>query len=343
MSEPITFAEMVRGADLRRLRYFVAVAEERHFARAAARLHISAPPLSQRIRELERELGMSLFERTSRKVVLTPAGERLLVEARDVLRAMDRFDAAAAELASAPATWTVAYCHGSEDGMMRTIRAFRAEHPAVVVRADGLTSLLILDGLRAGRMAAGIIRGLVAEPGRVASMPLARVPVDHVALPPDHRLAGAEVIRVEELDGEPVLVVDRADAPTAHDEIEAYCEATGARPRWVTHAAIQVERVLDLVALGTGIGWLNSWQAERAAARADVVVRPLNPVALYDEFRVAWRAGDRSATGRRQRPRSCGLPSRPAASSRSAVVTVARCARVGETCGCTVDGVTVLT
>ena len=286
---------MVRGVDLRRLRYFVAVAEELHFGRAAARLHISAPPLSQRIRELERELGLPLFERTSRKVVLTPAGERLLVEARDVLRAMDRFEAAAAQLAPAPATWAVGYCHGSENGVMRTIRAFGVEHPDAVVRADGLTSLLILDGLRTGRLAVGILRGPVAEPGRVASVPLARVPVDHVAVPPDHRLASSPgAVEARDLDDERVLVVERSDAPTAHDEIESYCAAVGARPRWVSHAAIQVERVLDLVALGTGIGWLNSWQAERAARRDDVVVRPLRPAQLYDEFRVAWRAGDPS-------------------------------------------------
>ena len=68
----------------------------------------------------------------------------------------------------------------------------------------------------------------------------------------------------------------------------------GARPRWVTHAAVQVERVLDLVALGTGIGWLNSWQAARAS-RDDVVVRRLRPVKLYDELRIAWRTGDPSA------------------------------------------------
>jgi DNA-binding transcriptional LysR family regulator len=284
-----------RGVDLRRLRYFVAVAEELHFGRAAARLHISAPPLSQRIRELERELGLPLFVRTSRRVALTRAGERLLIDARDVLRAVDRFDTAAAELASVPTTWTVGYCHGSEDGMMRTIRAFRAEHPDAVVRPDGLTSLLILDGLRTGRLAAGILRGPVAEPGRVASVPLARVPVDHVAVPPDHRLAGHAVVHAHELDAEPVLVVERSDAPTAHDEIESYCTAMGARPRWVTHAAIQVERVLDLVALGTGIGWLNSWQATRAASRDDVVVRRLRPVKLYDELRIAWRTGDPSA------------------------------------------------
>src|SRR5262245_45850848 len=281
-----------RGVGVRRLRYFVAVAEELHFGRAPPRRPPSARPLSQRIRELERELGVVLFERTSRRVALTPAGERLLVEASAVLRAMDRFEATAAEVASAPAAWTVGYCHGSEDGMMRTIRAFRAEHPDAALRPDGLTSLLILDGLRAGRIAIGIVRGPVAEPGPLASVPLARVPVDHVAVPPDHRLARRHVDRARDLDGEPVLVVERADAPTAHDEIESYCATMGARPRWITHAAVQVERVLDLVALGTGIGWLNSWQAARGRSRPDIAVRRLRPVALHDEFRIAWRTGE---------------------------------------------------
>jgi DNA-binding transcriptional LysR family regulator len=284
-------------ADLRRLRYFVAVAEERHFGRAAQRLHLSTPPLSQRIRELERDLGLRLFERTSRKVTLTPAGERLLVEARDVLRAVERFDATAVELASAPApVLTVGYCHGSEGGMMRAIRAFRAEHPDAAVRPDALTSLLILDGIGSGRISVGIVRGPVARPERVASVPLARVPVDHVSVPPGHPLAACPVVEASQLDGEPVLVVDRDDAPTAHDDIEAYCTAMGARPRWINHAATQVERVLDLVAVGTGIGWLNAWQAERDLGRTDVVVRPLVPVGLYDEFRVAWRAGDTAGT-----------------------------------------------
>jgi DNA-binding transcriptional LysR family regulator len=190
----------------------------------------------------------------------------------------------------------VAYCHGSEGGMMRTLRAFRAAHPDAVVRPDGLTSLLILDALRDGRVAVGFLRGPVDEPGRVASVPLARVPVDHVAVPPDHRLGGRAVVHARDLDDEPVLVVERSDAPTAHDEIVSYCTVMGVRPRWVTHGPVQVERELDLVALGSGIAWLNSWQAERAGRRDDVVVRHLRPVELYDEFRVAWRAGDPSAT-----------------------------------------------
>ena len=289
--------EVARRVDLRRLRYFVAVAEERHFGRAAARLHVSTPPLSQRIRELERDLGVQLFERTSRRVALTPAGERLLVEARDVLRAVERFDEVAGTLASSThPSLTVGYCHGSEAGMMRAVRAFRVEHPDVAVRPDALTSLLILDGIASGRISVGIVRGPVPDPERVASVPLARVPVDHVSIPTTHPLAAGEVVEAVQLDGQPVLVVDREDAPIAHDEIEAYCTANGARPQWITHAATQIERVLDLVGVGTGIGWLNAWQAERELGRADVVVRPLRPVTLHDDLRVAWKAGDTAAS-----------------------------------------------
>jgi DNA-binding transcriptional LysR family regulator len=284
---------VVPRTDVRHLRYFVAVAEECHFGRAAARLHVTTPPLSQRIRELEEDLGLSLFERTSRKVTLTPAGERLLVEARDVLRAMERFDAVSAEIASSVSLpLRVGFCHGSEGGVMRAIRALLDEQPDLAVRPDGLTSLHILEGLRTGALAVGIVRAPVGDPERIASVPLARVPVDHVAVPASHRLADRSEVDVRDLDGEPVFVVDRGDAPTAHDEIAAYCTSMGVRPAWVTHAPTQVERVLDLVAVGGGIGWLNSWQVEREATHSGVVVKPLRPVGLYDEFRVAWRVGD---------------------------------------------------
>jgi DNA-binding transcriptional LysR family regulator len=284
---------VVPRTDVRHLRYFVAVAEECHFGRAAARLHVTTPPLSQRIRELEEDLGLSLFERTSRKVTLTAAGERLLVEARDVLRAMERFDAVSEQLASSVSLpLRVGYCHGSEGGVMRAIRALLDEQPDLAVRPDALTSLNILDGLRSGGLAVGIVRAPVGDPERIASVPLARVPVDHVAVPSSHRLAAQPHVDVRDLDGEPVFVVDRGDAPTAHDEIEAYCTALGSRPSWVNHAATQVERVLDLVAVGSGIGWLNAWQADREPVRTGVSVKPLRPIALYDEFRVAWRVGD---------------------------------------------------
>ncbi len=285
---------MANGVDLRRLRYFVAVAEECHFGRAAARLHMSTPPLSQRIRELESELGLQLFERTSRRVELTPAGERLLGEARLVLGAAEGFDRVASELASVPSDIGLGFCHGSEGGAMTALRRMIDQQPEVAVRPAAMTSLNIFEALRNGRISVGIVRGPVTDPDIIASVPLAEVPVDHVVVPPDHRLARYDRVDISDLDGEPVLIVEHEDAPRAHDEIAHYFAGLDIRPRWVTHGATQIERVYDMVSVGAGIGWLNTWQAERESGRTDVAIRPLFPVGMHDVFRIAWRAGDTS-------------------------------------------------
>lgn len=297
MSDPITipvseYRGGVSNVDVRRLRYFVAVAEERHFGRAAERLHISTPPLSQRIRELEAELGLTLFERTSRSVELTPAGERLLGEARAVLRSVEQFEQVAGRLTSGESDLAFGFCHGSEGGAMDSLRRFRRERPDVVVHPAAMTSLHILEGIASGRMALGIVRGPITDPERIAAVPLARVPVDHVAVPAAHPLAGVDRVAATDLDGESVLVVERDDAPQAHDVIVGYLSGLGVHPAWVPHAPAQIERVFDMVGLGTGIGWLNTWQAGREPERDDVAIRPLEPVGMWDEFRVAWRQGD---------------------------------------------------
>jgi DNA-binding transcriptional LysR family regulator len=274
------------------MRYFVAVAEERHFGRAAARLHMSAPPLSQRIRELEAELGLTLFDRSSRSVKLTDAGERLLGDARAVLLAAERFEQTAGQLTSVDTDLSFGFCHGSEGGAMRALRRFRDERPDVLVHPASMTSVNMAESLAAGRLAVAIVRGPIDDTDRVASVPLARVPVDHVAVPLQHRFAAADVVDAADFEGEPLLIVDRGDAPQAHDVITGYLNRLGVRPAWVTHGATQIERVFDMVAIGSGIGWLNTWQAEREAGRSDVAIRPLRPIGMWDEFRVAWRAGD---------------------------------------------------
>ena len=285
---------VANGVDLRRLRYFVAVAEECHFGRAAARLHMSTPPLSQRIRELESELGLQLFERTSRRVELTPVGERLLGEARLVLGAAEGFDRLASELASVPSDIGLGFCHGSEGGAMTALRRMIDQQPEVAVRPAAMTSLNIFEALRNGRISVGIVRGPVTDPDVIASVDL----TDHahegtLAIGSD-RVARYDRVDVSDLDGEPVLIVEREDAPRAHDEIAHYFAGLGIRPRWVTHGATQIERVYDMVSVGAGIGWLNTWQAERESGRTDVAIRPLFPVGMHDVFRIAWRAGDTS-------------------------------------------------
>jgi DNA-binding transcriptional LysR family regulator len=283
--------------DLRRLTYFVTVAEEQHFGRAAARLHMTAPPLSQRIRELEAELGVQLFERSTRQVHLTPAGSRLLHEARSALRAIDRFTSLAVTLRRAADSTdqplSFGYCHGSEHAALAAAREFHDAHPQVAVRPSAFTSLRIFKDLRDGRLTVGLVHPPVPYPDMLKSRLLARVPFDHVAVPQTHPLAQQSVVEATDLEGQPVLLVEREEAPTYHDETLAYCAALDVRPVWVAHPATQVERMLDMVAVGSGIGWLNAWQAANVS-RDGVAIRPLRPIERFDEFHLVWRIDDRS-------------------------------------------------
>ncbi len=280
--------------DLRRIRYFVAVAEELHFGRAAVRLHMSPPPLSQRIRELEAELGIELFRRSSRRVELTDAGRRLLDEARAVEQALARFESTAAELRE-PARehdeLTVGFCHGSEQLARTSARRFHDRRPDIRIHPSALTTLKMFDLLLNQQLVLGIVRGPIPYPDRLASRLFARIAFDHVAVPEKHPLARRSVVDVTDLEGVPVLLVDRPDAPAFHDATLAYMAEHGIRPRWVNHGATQVERMLDMVAVGTGIGWLNQYQA--ANFRHDGVIPvPLRPATRFDEFHLVWRVGD---------------------------------------------------
>jgi DNA-binding transcriptional LysR family regulator len=286
--------------DLRRLRYFVAVAEEEHFGRAAARLHMSTPPLSQRIAEFESELGLVLFERTSRKVSLTDAGRRLLDEARLVLRSVDRLEQVAAQLAkpdpneSTPRL-SVGFCHGAETVARLAARRFHERRPDIAIQPSALTSLRMFDDLLSGKLAVGIVRNPIPRPDVLASQLLGRVGFDHLAIPENHPLASSEVITPTDLTNESVLLVARSEAPTYHDATIGYCAQHGARPNWVEHSATQVERMLDMVSVGSGIGWLNAFQAAHIQ-HPGVVIVPLQPVTRFDEFHLAWRVDDHSTS-----------------------------------------------
>ncbi|MEU6665913.1 LysR family transcriptional regulator [Streptomyces sp. NPDC046727] len=151
--------------ELRTLRYFVAVAEELHFGRAAARLHMSQPPLSRAIKRLEAELGAVLFERSSAGVALTPAGATLLVEARALLDQADRARVRVAAAAGA-ATLTVGFLGGSTDpGATRLARAYHRRHPSVEVRVRETDLADPTCGLHAGLVDAALTRGPFDETG----------------------------------------------------------------------------------------------------------------------------------------------------------------------------------
>jgi DNA-binding transcriptional LysR family regulator len=289
--------------DVRMLRCFVAVAEELHFGRAAARLHIAGPAVSQTIRSIENELGMKVFDRTNRRVELTDAGRVLLVEARAVL---DRFDTAMA---------TMARLRSGETGSVR-IGAVAALPPRLVpellqqcgAAAPGID--VVVTALRAGvglRQALesdvdiALVRGEVAEAG-IESVVIAREPVG-VALPCAHALAAQPNIRPADLGRVPLISFPRASDPAEYERIFGALAASGlAEPRVVheSHPGA-VESSLRLVARGVGLS-LKLRSEVDAFGGDEVVWRPLVEVDVDVVISAAWRPGFSAPAIRRVLP-----------------------------------------
>ena len=162
------------------------------------------------------------------------------------------------------------------------------------MRPSAFTSLRIFKDLRDGRLTVGLVHPPVPYPDRLASQALARVPFDHVAVPQtppagptlDHR--GDGISRANPCCSSNATML----RPTTMQRV-AYCAALDVRPAWVMHPATQVERMLDMVAVGSGIGWLNAWQAAHVS-RDGVEIRPLRPIERFDEFHLVWRIDDHS-------------------------------------------------
>src|SRR3954453_10103995 len=153
--------------ELRHLRYFVAVAEELHFRRAAERLHVSQPPLSQQIRALERELGVTLFERNRRRVELTAAGSALLGEARGILAAVEHAVDLTQRVARGEAgALSVGFVGSAMYGALPdVVREFRASRPGVELRLRELPTGAALEALAAGGIDVGGVRAGRGDPG----------------------------------------------------------------------------------------------------------------------------------------------------------------------------------
>lgn len=201
--------------ELRHLRYFVAVAEEQNITRAAARLHVSQPPLSRQIRDLERELGAALLERTPRAVRLTPAGWAFLEECYTVLRHADQAVRVARAAASGRrGELKLGYAPGPTQEFLRELlRELRVTDPELRLELRDLTTEEMMAGLREGTLDAALavkpqraaLRGLIFE--TVREDPLA------VVLAPDHRLASRRTVAVKELAGESFVIFSRKEYP----------------------------------------------------------------------------------------------------------------------------------
>ncbi|WP_306358140.1 MULTISPECIES: LysR family transcriptional regulator [unclassified Nocardia] len=215
--------------ELRQLEYFVAVAEEGGFGRAAQRLTIVQSAVSQQIARLEREFGVRLFDRSTRHVRLTGAGERLLMEARAVLAAADRVREVATDIAAgADGVLRVGTLHAPDDRVYRALNELAGIAPRLRVRPRRLPPAERLAAVRAGELDAALVRALRHAPGlevlEVWDDPL------YVALPAAHPLAAHPGLRLDQLGRIPLRLAARAANPAFHDLITESCRAAGIAP-----------------------------------------------------------------------------------------------------------------
>ncbi|MER5452620.1 LysR family transcriptional regulator [Streptomyces sp. NPDC002764] len=210
--------------ELRQLTYFVTVAEELHFGRAAERLHIVQSAVSMQIQRLERELGAELFDRTPRRVRLTSAGERLLPRAREVLAAADRARAAVAP----PPGLRIGTSTGMGAHLDRVLAAFARRAPEVPVELFSLPAAERLARVAGGGLHAAFVRSVEPVPG-VRVLPLWPDPLV-AALPASHPLAGRAEIDLGELAELPLSLTERRNNPALVDLVVGACHEAGFQP-----------------------------------------------------------------------------------------------------------------
>jgi DNA-binding transcriptional LysR family regulator len=237
--------------ELRHLRYFVAVAEELHFSRAAKRLHIAQPPLSQQIRKLEQFIGHALFTRNSRTVTLTQAGETLLERSRYLLRRLeDDLETVRRVGRGEIGTLTVGFIGSAMlTALPALIGSYRKRFPKVDLRLRELTTSRLVDALRQGVVDLGFLRDAGPTEGLIIEHVVAERFV--AALSDKHPLADRKRISLVHLKGEPLILFARELGPLAWDKTIGLCERAGFRPTIVQDAPEWLT-VLRLVSSGLG-------------------------------------------------------------------------------------------
>ncbi len=274
--------------EVRHLRYFVAVAEELNFGRAAARLHVAQPGLSQQIKVLEAELGLRLFDRTKRRVGLTEAGTLLLGEAYAVL---GRFDECLetmrrARAGTSPAPIRIGmFSEFSRSQGSALVAELRRRHPDYVLAVEATPSAAQVRSVETGELDLGIVRA-VPSASAVARRLLDAEPLG-ACLPAGHRLARGGAIRPDQLTGEPLLWMPRSANPEMYDQVLVTLAAAGLKIESVQSAGT-VTASFALVA--DGFGWTLACEADVAAAADAVAIvwQPLTGVSLTAETWAVW-------------------------------------------------------
>lgn len=240
--------------DIRHLRYFTAVAEERHFTRAAERLGIGQPPLSQQIQQLEREIGSPLFHRLSRGVELTAVGEVFLNDAKAILAMIEQAVATAHQVARGEVGRVrlgMTITTTSHPLIPAIIRDYRAQYPGVQLSLEVKDSTTLSDEVRHGQLDAAFVRARSTEALGTASHVVLEEEL-MVAVPNAHRLAGSPEIDLAEVAADDFIYIPRAVAPNLYDVTIAACQRAGFSPR-VIQEIPSFPPLLNMVEAGMGV------------------------------------------------------------------------------------------
>ncbi|WP_213952736.1 MULTISPECIES: LysR family transcriptional regulator [unclassified Variovorax] len=278
--------------ELRHLRYFTVLAEELHFGRAARRLSISQPPLSVAIRQLESSVGARLFERNSKEVRLTPAGEALRASAQTLLRQADEAALEARDVSQGSAGRLRIGFVGAMlyRGLPQALAAFQSAHPAVRVSLSELNSGQQIAELMHDHMDVGFVH-TSRIPAELRHVLLMSEPFA-ACVPAGHRLARRRTLDLASLRNEPFVLFSREASPDYHERILSICAGAGFRPE-VRHEVRHWLSVVSLVSQGMGVALVPT--AIQHAALRGAVFRPLEDDVPGSDAYCVWRSGPDNA------------------------------------------------
>jgi DNA-binding transcriptional LysR family regulator len=283
--------------ELRHLRYFVAVAEELNFTRAAERLGIGQPPLSLQIRQLEEELGTQLFRRKARGVELTAAGKLLLEEARIILRRVAQAETGVRRRARGETGRVILGSSGAtyfHPLIPAIIREFSVRYPDVVLHPQASYTALLMARLRAGQIDAAFVRPLVDDSEGLTLHLLVNEPWVMV-VPKDHPLATKSSAPLQSVVNEPFILYARELNPEYHDLVTAACRNAGFEPRLGPEAP-QILPVIPMVAAGLGVSIVP--ESTRQILLEGVAYVAIEGYVPRSRISLAHRRDDRSAAVR---------------------------------------------